>query len=497
MRIPLLITMMLLINVSAFGADELAEKIKQTDMNNADAVYELAVWCEANGKLSTSRKYYTRVLQIDKDHEATRTKFGQVKVNDRWIDAKVAGAAGPEKNKDGTASNPTGKRSGGVGPKASEVDWKLQAPAIEGENDFIQAQIMRMQTNQNDSNDMDSAVLTLYREDNRAAMVPFLCAALQRPDFTDLYGSSQLIKLFLKDGDTTTAGLLFGFIAKVSERNNEVEDLEMFCYAAQVIKDRRAIPRLIELMGHSEKGVAQAARKAFSEVSLVANGDDLSQAKALEWWNRNHNIEPKVWLLEQLKNTDPMTVLSAAEGLYQLRDKALFPAVFKVLSGDSRPANERGIRLITRATGNDWGYSPAVSTEDRVKIVAQMEKWWKANSGKFEWIEDRNKPVAAATKTVKVDPLVAMINDLASVEGNTAQKAEKNLLGSGNAAVPALLKGLTSESVIVRRKCNDILKDLAKKDVGYDPRAEASERDKSIAAWTAWAKSAGALGEAK
>jgi hypothetical protein len=63
--------------------------------------------------------------------------------------------------------------------------------------------------------------------------------------------------------------------------------------------------------------------------------------------------------------------------------------------------------------------------------------------------------------------------------------------------VPALLKGLTSESVIVRRKCNDILKDLAKKDVGYDPRAEASERDKSIAAWTAWAKSAGALGEAK
>jgi hypothetical protein len=496
MRFPFLMTLLLLVNMGVFAADELADKIKQTDMNNADAVYELAVWCEANGKLSTSRKYYTRVLQIDKDHEATRAKFGQVKVNDRWVDAKLVSQNPQDKTK-GDASATPGLRSGGVGPKASEIDWKLQVPAIEGQNDFIEAQIMRMQKNKNDSDDMDSAVLTLFREDNRTEMIPRLCAALNGKEFTDLYGTSQIIMKFLKAGDIETARLLFGFLAKTSERATDKEDLEMFAYTTPMMKDRRIIPRLIELMGHSEKSVAQAARKAFSDLSLVANGEDLTQEKAQGWWNRYHDVSPKVWLSEQLKNADPLVVINAAEGLYTLREKSLFPAVLKVLSGDNRRANERGIQLITRVTGNDWGYSPTASPEERAKIVAQMDKWWKANSGKFEWVEDRNKPLVAANKTVKVDPLAAMINDLASVEGMTAQKAEQNLLSSGNASVPALIKGLSNESVIVRRKCNDILKDLAKKDVGYDPRAEAHERDKSIAAWTEWAKSVGAVGEEK
>jgi hypothetical protein len=61
--------------------------------------------------------------------------------------------------------------------------------------------------------------------------------------------------------------------------------------------------------------------------------------------------------------------------------------------------------------------------------------------------------------------------------------------------VPALLTGLKDPGVIVRRKCNDILKTLSKTDVGFDPRGEEDQRMKGIAAWTAWAKEKGLLGK--
>ncbi|HEX3134943.1 MAG TPA: hypothetical protein VHX44_15360, partial [Planctomycetota bacterium] len=110
-----------------------------------------------------------------------------------------------------------------------------------------------------------------------------------------------------------------------------------------------------------------------------------------------------------------------------------------------------------------------------------------------EWIEDRDAKPAAGAVAKPTDPLVIWIKQLASTMGNEAQQAEQNLLGKGDESVPALITGLKDPGVIVRRKCNDILKTMSKKDVGYDPRGEEDARLKGIAAWTEWAKGKGLL----
>ena len=139
----------------------------------------------------------------------------------------------------------------------------------------------------------------------------------------------------------------------------------------------------------------------------------------------------------------------------------------------------------------------AAAPEARAKVVTQLEKWWKDNGPRFEWIEDRNAKPADGVAAKPLDPLAQWVKQLASTTGNEAQLAEQNLLGKGDEAVPTLIKGLKDPGVIVRRKCNDILKSLSKKDVGFDPRGEDDQRQKGITAWIAWAKEKGLIKDAE
>jgi HEAT repeat protein len=375
------------------------------------------------------------------------------------------------------------------------VKWDLTIEELERDNQFVETQIKRMNDSKNDSDAMDSATLTLFREDSRKEMIPHLCAALLRDNFNDLYGTAALIMMFAKNGDLATVKRLTTFLTKASERSTEKDDLEMYAYVAPMARDRRVIPRLIELMDHPDDAVKYAATKSFAQVALQS-GDGMTAAKAKSWWDLNHDVSERVFLNEQLQSSDPMVAVEAAKGLYDLREKAIVPVLIKTLKGDDRKANEKALDLIRRISGNDWGYDVMAAPEARLKIVGQLEKWWKENGTRFEWIEDRNaKPSDVAAKPH--DPMMQWVKQLASTTGNEAQLAEQNLLGKGDESVPTLIKGLKDPGVIVRRKCNNILKTLSKKDVGYDPRGEEDQRQKGIAAWTAWAKEKGVLKDAE
>ena len=76
-----------------------------------------------------------------------------------------------------------------------------------------------------------------------------------------------------------------------------------------------------------------------------------------------------------------------------------------------------------------------------------------------------------------------------SIEGQLAEQAEANLRGKGKEAVPVLIGGLSDRSMIVRRKCNDLLKIVSKQDFSYDPRADEDKLTKAIDAWKKWAVS--------
>ena len=474
----------------AFAEDALEDLVKKTDMTSADAVYGLGEWCEKNNKPTKARQYFTKAIELDKDHEASRAKMGQVKVGERWVSAKDAGVAVPGSKKGEGGTEKAQRAAAGPGPTAAEVKWELSQSKLTTENPFIDKQIERMNHAKNDSDDMDSAVLTLYnKEDNRKEMLPRLMSALQRDNFDDIFGACQLITKFLKDHDRATARRLFPYVAKASSHVNDAEDLETFAYIAGSLRDRRVIPRLIELMDHKNEGVKSAAIISFSQLSVMPQ-KDVTSAKAKAWWDLNHNVPERQWLSEQLNNKDPLVSVEAAKGLYEIREKSLVPVVLKLLKTEDREVCKRGIEIIRRITGNDWTYDPGMPVDQKAKKVADMEKWWKENGTRWEWIEDRNaKPAADEAKPV--DPLTVWISQLSSTEGTQAQQAEANLQAKGKEAVPALILGLEHKSPIVRRKCNDVLKAFSKKDVGFDPRAENELAAKGIEAWRKWAESQG------
>jgi hypothetical protein len=308
----------------AFAEDELEARVKKTDMNSADSVYELGVWCEQNNKPTAARKYFNKVIQLDKNHEAARTKLGMVLVGDRWVPANLAPGGGKPQGSDKKEEPANRRRSSGPGPTAKDVKWDLTIEDPTRDNQFIESQIKRMNDNKNDSDAMDSAVLTLYREDSRKEMVPRLCAALMRDNFTDLYGASMLVLQFAKDGDLLTVKKLIGFMAKASERITDKDDLETFAYVAPLARERRVIPRLIELMEHPDQRVQDSAKKAFAQVALQST-EGMTAAKAKAWWDLNHDVSERVFLNEQLQSDDPIVAMTAARGLYDLREKAIVP----------------------------------------------------------------------------------------------------------------------------------------------------------------------------
>ena len=199
----------------AFAEDSLEDLVTKTDMTSADAVYGLGEWCEKNNKPTKARQFFTKAIELDKDHEAARAKMGQVRIGERWVSAAAAGVTTPGAKKGDSGSEKAPRVAAGPGPSAAEVKWELSASKPSTENPFIDNQIERMNRSKNDSDDMDSAVLTLYnKEDNRKEMLPRLMTALQRDNFTDIYGSCQIITRYIKDKDNATARRLFAYVAK-------------------------------------------------------------------------------------------------------------------------------------------------------------------------------------------------------------------------------------------------------------------------------------------
>jgi hypothetical protein len=475
--------LLMLLSCLVQGEDTLADVIKKTDMSNADAVYALAEWCAEHNKPTTARQYYGKCIEIDKDHEAARYKLGQVKVGDRWVAAAAAGVKPPGAKDASSAAAPT-RGSSGPGPAAKDVAWDLTLPASSGDASFVDAQIERMNHAKNDSDEMDSAVLTLMRADCRAQLMPHLCAALLRTDFADIYGACQIMLKLVKEGHRNAARRLLGFIARSSEHNSDNDDLETFAFAGPMMHDRRLVPRLIELMDSASPAVKKAATEGVASLILLPLAD-LTTAKAKAWWDLNWNIPERQVLGEQLRSSDPHIAIEAAKGLYDLRDKSMVPVVIKLLKSDDHKVVTDAIEVIIKITGNDWSFSADLPADKRTQIIANLDKWWKENQNRFEWIEDRNAVPAEEAKAV--DPQALLIQQLASVEGKQSEQAYGTLRSKGKEAVPALIAALHDRNTLIRLKCNDILKAISKQDFKFDAHADDDKLAAAIEQWRQWA----------
>ncbi|MBA3709423.1 MAG: HEAT repeat domain-containing protein [Planctomycetes bacterium] len=481
---------LLLLSASVLVAEEetLDSMVKKTDPDNADAVFALAEWCGEHNLPTKSRQYYKAVLKIDTNHEAARTALGFVRVGDKWVSAQHLKEPAPGKGPEG------GKIAGsGPAPSADQIHWDLAIPKDpEPENPFITDYINRLPGLKNDCTDMDNAVATMGTDANMPMAIPRLCAALARPDYGDIFGASNLAMDLIKNGRADAAKPLLPFIVKASEHITDAGDLEAAAFAMGKFRDRRALPRLIELMDHKDDTVKETAANAVSMITMLPQ--PVTKAKAAQWWSQNHAIDEKTVFMTQLKSSDPMVSIEAARALYELREKAMVPVVIKLLRSDDRAVTVKALQLLVKITGRDWSYDPAMPKEARDKRVDLVEKWWKDEGARFVFVADvapkKELPVAPVAQ---IDQEAEWVRQLGSIEGNLSQQAEANLLGKGNASVQALLNGLDDQAVIIRRKCHDILRSITKQDFQFDPRAEPAARAKPVAAWRDWAAKKGLL----
>lgn len=469
------------------GAESFEEMKKKTDMASADQVFALAQWCQENQLGPTANRYYNQVLKIDKDHEGARIALGFVRVDEKWVhQSRLAPAAKP------APGDPAAAPLASSAPTAAQIAWDLRIPKDPTpENDFITAYIEKLPRIPNESTEMDSAVATMAMEENFPMALPRLCAALARPDYGDVFGAAGLVMHMAKAGQIDSVRPLLGFLVKASERVTDAGDLEQAAYAIALFRDKRAIPRLIDMMDTPNDAVKQVVSDAIASLAALPPG--VSKAKAQEWWAKNHDADPRKLYLDQLKSSDPSVQIEAASALYDLREKAMFPTVIKLLRSEDRHISGRALRLVKGVTGLDFNFAEAKTPEEKEKRIKLIEKWWKDNGERFRFPEPA-EPKVTAPAAPAVDPVGEWVEQLGSVQGNTADQAEASLRSKGLAAVPALIGGLESSASIVRRKCHEILKGVTKQDLAFDPKGSDEERAKSVAAWRAWAEKNGHAG---
>lgn len=478
----------LLLAVAAY-AETFEDMQRATDMSNADAVYALAKWCADNRMPTKAQQLYRQVVKIDKDHFGANTALGLVLVGDRWV-AKAFAPKSPAPAKDGGAPSgaPERKSVSGPGPAAKDVVWDLGIASDPGpaDNPFLDRYIQQMRTAGNDSDPMGAAVATLMREDNWPSSFPRLCKALLTPGYGDIYGACDMVIELRKLGRNREVRRLYPFIVRASESVSDPEDLEHFAMISISVRERRAVPRLGELLAHPAKNVQDSAREALAAITRLPERD-LTAEKVKSWWDVNWSLSEAQVLGEQLRKGDPLQAVEAAAGLCEMRDKDIFPVLFKLLRNEDPVVVKRAITVLQRATTLDWGISVGMPADQRGKRVDTLEKWWKDEHGRFNWPGLPAEEGGAAAGASAPDPDRDAVERLSSTTGAESQEAELRLRGRGREAVGALITGLGSANPIIRRRAHDILREVSKQDFAYDPRADDAKRQAAIEAWRAWA----------
>ena len=480
-------TLLLLLAMPFAFGETYEEELKKTDQTNVEQVFALAQWCSENNLPSKARQHLFQVIKLDKAHAEARNLLGQVKVGERWV-AKNQMKDDPKAQAAGEKALPVG-----TAPAAKDVTWNLitvKDPAPS--NVFVNSYIERMQTVANDSNEMEVSVSTLTAADNLPTAIPRLCAALQKPTFTDLTGPSGIVQALLKDGRRADAKVLFPYIAVASLRCTDPEDLTAFAFAASQIRDKRAVPRLIELMGNDNKDLASSASEAISLITGLPR-DTMSADKATAWWSRFYRSDDTDILRAQLNSKDPETALAAASQLGALQEKKVVDVLIEFLKSDDVKICAKAHQLVTTFTGRDWGYVATDPKDQRIKRVEMLAKWWKENRENYVFAIDprlvkdstvvNDKGSALAT-----DSMVIAVRDLAATDAKLAAKAEGELLNKAGGAVPALITGLESDNPITARKSHELLQRISKKsDIAFSTRDATDKKQKAIAAWKTWA----------
>ncbi len=469
---------LLLAAAVCYAEDRLADLEKATDMNDAGSVYSLAQWCKENQQNRKANAYFTKVIKLDPEHAGARLALGQIKVGTRWINQK------DQKVKPiSTAPEPSG-----TGPTFAEQVWDLSNPPDpEPDNDFALAYIAKLDHPDHESDAMEVAIGTLANAENRASAIPKLCAAMGAGAVKRIYGPCQIAVLLVRYGRRDLALQVFPFAMKASAGVANPADGNALVAMIEILRDKRGVPRLIELLGSTDTDLKEQAALTATTLTGVVGP---TTASLRTWWDRCHGrSDGEIWK-EQLRSDSANVALGAAVLLIDQCEPAILGTITRYLKSPNVREVRLAVEALTKLTRQDWGINPEAPLEYRTKKAAQIDTWWKEGLERFEWPESETRireRAAQAAIVPATDPLAAAVLALGQAGAATIQ-AENRLIGAGPSAVPALIGGLGDANLIVRRKSADLLTRITKKtDIPFDPRGAESVRTAAIEAWTAWA----------
>lgn len=478
---------------AAAPRDAYEERLAATDADNADQLYLLGKWCSENGYVFKSKRHYSQALKVDPDHQATRDAMGYVWYDDEWVHkSRVPGGLAPKEQEEARVQARRGA-PGRPGPAAGEIDWDLTIPpfAAEGHAAWLGKMTAQMNRSDNYSGEMDSAWRTLMMPQYIESAVPAMATALMDPGFKDLYGAVMLGSELRKTGEGANlarARALLPFVVKASERVSDSEELYFFGLFAGAVGDKRAVPRLIELLGKGGDA-ADGAKAGISMITMIPE-DEVTAELAQEWWNRWHQSDDGEIFGAQLEDANPMVRIKAAERLYPEQDPRIVPTLIEVLKRHDGPTKHAAIRLLTRITGNDWDLSGNLPPDEQRARVQRLADWWDENKHTFTFLEFRGQMTTGGDggREPKRDSRQVWIRQLSSMDPEEERSAYDGLLRAGEAAVEPLIDALESEDGIRRGKARDLLRTITRQNFGYEPiQGSEDERREAIARWRAWA----------
>lgn len=490
----------LLAACASLPAEDYQDRLKETDLRDPDAVYELAMWCGENRREREKLTHLREIIKMAPDHGAAREALGFVLYKGVWTHKSrvpagaVGGSGAPGQPGMG---NPAGLPAGpaGPGPSAGQIEWSLAPlthPDIDSpRGDHVRSWIEKIQGVGNQTNVMESGWRTLLMEEHFDLAIPILSQGMAEGRYTDCFAPAMMIDDLRRSKDPRLAQaekLLPFIIAVASKGGASKEDQQVAAMVAGSSGQKKALPWLIGLMGDSDEFTRSAASQAVSAITFLPE-QGLNKEKAQEWWDRYHNQPDSAIYGQLLESKDPMTRYGACERLYREQDRRILPVLAGLLRSDNRTAAIRSVALIQRISGNDWGLYEAEG-ELRENMIAQYENWVKTESNRFTWIEFRQAelPAGAAPRANPTDEAGQAIAQLSSVQSTDVLAAENRLRAlEAKVAVPALIQGLLGGDPITMNKCNTLLREITKQNFGFDPLADEPTRKAAAARWKQWA----------
>lgn len=504
------ISMICMLSVAVLsGAETYRQRLAMTDTSDPHEVFELAQWCQENNMIVRYRQHLNEVIALDPDHYPAREALGFVYYNNQWthrsrVPRNVLEQEDAARQQTADNTSDWTARAAGPAPTAEQIEWDLSIgeDPSPGEEGWIKQQISTMSSAGHMSRQIEQAYRTLLMERYFPGAIHHLKQALKSGSFRGFYGVAMMFSEVWRERDQARMQAmreLVPFLVKASEKMRDQTNLEAFSMIMGTVHERRAVPRLIQILRTGGEDAQYAARMALASITLLPERN-MNPDDAQKWWARYHSAPEEAIYGELLNDRDIDVALSAAERMIPDAYRRVIPALLRVLeNGDNRQMMIAD-GLLKRLTDSNW-VNVNMDQEERERRVAFAKRWWETNKDDFVPSEiQRQREAAMRTGSQDVAgpgrQVIERIGRLNDTDEIRVSSAETFLLNQNEAAIAPLIQhGLTHASGIVRQRADALLRQITDENFGFEGLV-GSEDDREAARqrWREWARQAGHMG---